>query len=786
MFSSYFKIAFRHIRRQKLYTMINVTGLAIGMACSILILLFAYGELTVDNFHENVDRIYRVNSVMVDSDEELAAALTPIPLANDLANEPEVSDAACMALGNLISIRYREQWTAVDPMIYASPSFFNIFSFTFLQGDGSGALMDPNSMVLTDTLAKKIFKQENPIGKTLHIRSMGDLTVTGVIKEQRNTHIRLGVILPFDLYREDPRYKPWERYNYTTYIRLQKNAEPEKLNRKLAEYQKKIYGPGARGKYMLQPVKNIWLRSNLAYDFLTAPYNIHTIYTIMTLAAFILITGCMNYMNLAAAQSESRTEEVGLRKVMGAGRIQIVFQFLGEAILLCCIALIVSIILTEIFLPGFNDLVEIKEINLFEAKNIGIMVVFLILAAFTGIISGSYPALFVSSFQPAAIIRRQMITGKKGTLFRKLLVIIQFVISIFLVITALTFSGQLKYMLSKDLGYQPENLLYVPMSAKVSEAYDSIKQNLLQHVGITRVTAALTLPTWRGPSSLLDKWDGNTDRRSIRMYHGSVDYDFVDTFQMQIIQGTDFSKKPSPEEVSGLIVNEEAVRQMKLKEPLGKRLTMWNHDGPIIGVVKNFHFNNVKHKVEPIVLKLAPEEAKVLIIRILPEKDSEVLSFIENYFRRVDADSALKPELLKNSLSRMYTLEQKLSQLIEYCTFLAILISCLGLFGLSAYTIEKRTKELAIRKSCGATITGIIKMLSVEFLKLVFVANLIAWPLAYLSVNNWLRDYAYHMPLKLTPFLIAAALSFVVALLTVGFQAIKAARKNPVDALRYE
>ncbi|MGD9268569.1 MAG: FtsX-like permease family protein, partial [Desulfobacterales bacterium] len=242
----------------------------------------------------------------------------------------------------------------------------------------------------------------------------------------------------------------------------------------------------------------------------------------------------------------------------------------------------------------------------------------------------------------------------------------------------------------------------------------------------------------------------------------------------------------APDTYSGLIVNEEAVRQMELKEPIGKRLTMWNHDGPIIGVVKNFHFNNVKNKVEPLVLKVAPEEVRVCIIRILPESVPDSLSFIEDNFRRVDAAFAIKPEFLSDSLNRMYTLEQKMAQLFGYTTVLAILISCLGLFGLSAYTIEKRTKELAIRKACGASITRLVKMLSVEFLKLVFIANLIAWPLAYLSVNNWLQDYAYHMSLKATPFLIATALAFIVALLTIGFQAIKAARKNPVDALRYE
>ena len=243
MFSNYFKIAFRHIRRQKLYTIINVTGLAIGMACSLLILLFAHDELTVDKFHENVDRIYRVNSVMVDGENKLSTALTPIPLANDLANESEISDAACMALGDRISIRYRGQWTTAEPMIYTSPSFFNIFSFTFIQGNRSKALMDPNSIVLTDRVAKNIFKQENPIGKTLHVKNSGNLTVTGIIKEQKNTHIRLGVILPFNLYREDPRYEPWQRYNYFTYIRLHKNADPETLIRKLAEYQKKKLRP---------------------------------------------------------------------------------------------------------------------------------------------------------------------------------------------------------------------------------------------------------------------------------------------------------------------------------------------------------------------------------------------------------------------------------------------------------------------------------------------------------------------------------------------------------------
>ena len=788
MFSNYFKIALRNIRRQKLYTIINVTGLAIGMASSILILLFVYDELTFDKFHENADQIYRVYFILEENGKKLPIAITPSPLAAALKNDcPEVSDAVCVKSGGSILIRYQKQWTTAKPVSYTVPSFFNIFSFTFIQGSKAKALIDPNSIVLTESLAKQIFKQKNPIGKTLHVKNIGDLKVTAIIKGQKNSHIRLGAILPFGLYKEKgPKTDPWQRTNFTTYVMLEKDAEFETVNPKIADYTKKKYGPEVKAQFQLQPIKEIWLHSHLVYDFLKAPYDIRVIYLIITVAVFLLITASVNYMNLATAQSEHRTEEVGLRKVIGASRMQIILQFLGEAILLCSIALICAIILAEIFLPGFNNLIEIKELILFEPKSIVILVAFLLVAVITGIISGSYPALFVSSFQPAEIIRRQMTANPQGTVLRKFLVITQFTISIMLIITTLGVYGQLKYMLSKDLGYNPQNLLYLPLSEKVQLAYGSIKESLLQHTGISHVTAVLNLPDWRGPSAELSEWKGNSTGKKIRMYHGSVDYDFIDTFQMQIIRGTNFSRKSSSEALPGLIVNEEAVRQMGLEEPIGKRLTMWNHNGRIIGVVKNFHFNNVRYKVDPLVLKMAPEETRVLVIRILPENAPEILSFIEDNLQRVDPNYAFQPEFLNDALNEMYTLEQKMAQLFGYSTFLAILISCLGLFGLSAYTTEKRTKELAIRKACGATIIQIVKLLSVEFVKLVFMANLIAWPIAYIALNHWLKNYAYHITLKASPFLISTALALIIAFITVGYQAIKAARNNPVDALRYE
>jgi putative ABC transport system permease protein len=790
MFSNYFKIAFRNIRRQKLYTIINVTGLAIGMACSLLIFLFVYEELTTDKFHKNADRIYRVYSILGEKEKKLPAALTPSALAEALKKDyPEVSDAVCVARVGGNFIRYRDQWINAAPLYYTYPSFFDIFSFTFLQGSRTNALMQPDAILLTESLAKKIFKNENPVGKRLHVSELGDVNVTGVIKDQQNTHLLLpaGAILPFGLFKKPrPIRGPWQHYNYTTYVLLQKEAEPEAVNQKLADYPKKIYGPKTKGQFQLQPIKAIWLHSHLTYDFFKAPYDIRVIYLILTVAAFLLITARVNYVNLAIAQSETRIAETGLHKVMGASRMQVILKYLTETILLILIALACAIILAEIFLPGFNHLIEIKELSLFDSKNTVLLMVFLMIVGLVLVISGAYPAFFISSLKPADIIRRQMTATPKRTVLRKSLVTTQFTIAIMLMIVTFSVTAQLKYMVTKDLGYNPQNLLYVPMSEKVRQAYGTLKENFLQHEGISHVTAVLNLPHWRGPSEELSEWEGNTTDKKFRIYHGSVDEDFTDTFQIQILRGTNFSPKPSPQSASGLLVNEEAVRQMELKEPIGKRLTMWNHDGRIIGVVKNFHFNNLKYELEPLVLKVAPEETRLIVLRILPGNEKEIVSFITDNLQRVDPDYVFEPKPLTEALNQMYALELKMTQLFIYSTFLAILISCLGLFGLSANTTVKRTKEIAIRKACGATTLRIIMMLSAEFIELVLISNLIAGPLAYFALNYWLRNYAYHQTLTITPFLASTALALIIASLTVGYQAMKAARANPVDALQYE
>jgi putative ABC transport system permease protein len=788
MFKNYLTVAVRNIRRQKLYTTINVAGLAIGMASSILILLFVFGELSIDKFHKHADSIYRVYAIIKESGEKLPVALTPKDVAGALKKDlPEVVNSVCLARGGNILLKYTDQWFNEKQVGYTYPSFFEIFSLSFVRGNAEKALSEPNSIVLAESLAKKIFKAANPIGKTLHVKDIGDLMVTAIIKDKKNSHIRSKAILPFHLYKDpDGEFKPWSRYHYTSYVLLEKDANFEAVNQKVADYLKINVDPKTTLQFQLQPLKEIWLHSHLFYDFFSPPYDIRVIYMLVTVAAFILLTACMNYMNLATVQSERRTKEVGLRRVVGAGRVQIMLQFLGESVLLSCISLIFAIILAEIFLPGFNNLIEIKELVLFDPNNLPILLLFLTVAVVTGTISGSYPALFISSFQPAAIMNRKIGKGARGALLQKIFIVSQFIVSIVLIITTVTLYRQVQYMQGKDLGYDPQNLIYIPITENIRQRYDHIKTNLLLHPEITHVTSVMNLPTWRGPSAQLAKWEGNSSGKKIWMYHGSVDHDFIDTFQMQILRGRNFAKGSSADAKPGLILNEAAVRLMELEDPIGKQFSMWNHEGQIIGVVKDFHFNNVKYKVDPIVLKIAPTETRWMIIRVLPGNISETLSFIENIWRRVEQDFPFSLKFLDKSLDEMYLLEQKMAEVFSYGAALAIFIACLGLFGLSAFTSQRRTKELAIRKTCGASLCRIVSLLSAEFVKLVLIANLIAWPIAYFALNQWLRNYAYRIDICAGSFLLSAFLALIIALITVGYQAIKAARANPVEALRYE
>ena len=783
MFINYFKIAIRNILRHRVYTFINVSGLAIGMTCSILIFLFVQDELRFDKFHANAERIYRVIQDHDDPNLILPIALTQAPLASTLKREyPEIIDAVCYNHGGEGLVKYGVKIFKEERFSYVGESFFKIFSFTFQKGDPASALSNRHSIVISDKIARKYFDGADPMGKILLIKDRVTVKVTGVIKNEPHSHIPVDFVLPLKLLENfGTNLQTWGRSNYTTYVLLHENAIPAGVNRKIVGFYKEI-DPKTTNRPFIQPLKEVYLKSNFAYDFMAPPYDIRMINLLLAMAVFILILACFNFMNLATAQSEKRAKEIALRKSIGAKRRQLMQQFLGEAVLLSLLALAFAIVFSEMLLPPFNRFLMGRDLSLFHPEN---TITYLILiggSVLTGIVSGIYPAVFLSSFQPVKIFKGMLISPYRGILTRKVLVVVQFAISIVFIIATLTLYNQLEFMLNKDLGYDKQNLIVVPMSPAVQKKLGALKRKLRQHPHITHLTAMLNMPTWVQPSLTLSDWEGNRSGKRLTIFHGSVDRDFIETLQMKMVQGSSFAHAAA----SDLIVNEEAVRQMGLKEPIGKRIKTGKHDGPIIGVVKNFHYNRLSHKIEPFLLKLAPEETLYIIIRVKTNKIADVIPFLQKEWNAAEPEYPFEHFFFDVLLRNMYLVEHKILELFSYATALAIFISCLGLFGSAAYMTEQRTKEIGIRKSLGASVSDIIQMLSLEFLKLVLIANLIAWPVVYFALDRWLDKFEYHIEINFSVFIFAALLALIIAALTVGVKAYKPARANPVEALRYE
>ena len=788
MFKNYLITAYRNIKRQRLHSFINISGLAIGMTCTILILLLVQDELSYDKYHENADRIYRVIKTQGrNSGEEYDVAITQAPLAASLKNNfPEIADAVCFNYGPGGLVKYGDKLFKESFVSYTDPSFFEMFSFAFLKGNPKTALNDPYSVVLTEDIAKKYFGDKEPLGEILSINNKVNLRVTGIIEKPKNSHIELSFIVPNTLYKEfGVDIESWVRSNYTTYVMLQKDANIENVNHNVADYFTYVFGPENTTTLFLQPLKRIYLHSNFQYEVHTRTSNINLVYILSLIAIFILLIACVNFMNLATARSEKRIKEVGLRKVVGANRRQLIQQFLGESILLSFFALLLAIILVKMILPNFNELIQ-RDLNLFSSPDLHIFLGLIGITLITGIIAGSYPAFFLSSFQPVKVLKGLTKKGSRSILLRRFLVIAQFSFSIILVIGTIVVYKQLYYMQNMKLGYDKEQLVSILMNEEVRKKYIIIKNELQLNPNILNVTASMNSPTWEWPSVTLSNWEGRNSDKEIKLYHGSVDYGYFETFKMEIIEGRSFSEQFSTDLTSALIVNEEAVRQMDMMNPIGKRLSAWDHSGSIIGVVKDFNFDNVRNKINPLVLKLAPEETQFIFIRIKPANIQNTLHSIENIVKRVAPEYPFEYSFLTDNLNNLYIIESVILKIVLYFTCLTIFIACLGLFGLVSFIAEERTKEIGIRKVLGASVSNIVLYLSKEFIVLVVLANIIAWPAAYFAMNKLLDNYAYHYNISIFVFLLSAVLAIIITLITVSYQALKAAYANPVDALRYE
>jgi len=711
-----------------------------------------------------------------------------IPVGPALEEEfPEVIDSARVSDFSALITRGEKKFDEIGA--YVDPSFLEIFSFPFIKGDPKTALSAPFSIVITQEMANKFFGDEDPLGKNLKLNDELDFTVTGVIKDvPQNSHLDFDFLAPFKIFEENDREPThWGRFQIYTYVMLLDNA-PYK------EFEKKIAGLLQEHKVRPGPTLGLDPLTRIHLYATDGGGDIRYVYVFSIIAVFILVIACINFMNLTTARSSTRAKEIGMRKVTGAQRADLIKQFMGESVLISLIALYFAVILVILLLPVLSNLAD-KQLTLNPQGNWSLILGFVGIVLFTGLLAGSYPALFLSSFRPADILTGSLIPTKDGmkkTVFRKALVVIQFSVSVFLIISTLVIFKQLHFIRNVNLGYEKEHLISIPLRGNTVQQYEAFKSELLLDSRISNVSATSEVPILIYYLHIGYDWEGKDPKKESRMNEVLVDHDFIETLNMTIVQGRGFSKDHATDASEAYIVNEAAVKAMDINSPVGKRFSAPAHagmrEGTIIGVVKDFHFRPLHDEIEPLVMFIAPEKFSFFCIRIKSEISDmpSTISFIEGVHKKFAPNFPFEYSFLDETFDKLYKSEQKTGSIFGYSTFLAIFISCLGLFGLAAQMAEMRIKEIGIRKVLGASVSGITLLLSKEFMKWVVVANVIAWPVAYYAMNRWIQNFAYRTSIGLWIFFLAAFLAFLIALITVGYQAVKTAMANPVDALRYE
>lgn len=801
MFKNYLKVALRNFQRHKGYSIINVAGLAVGIGCCILIMLYVQDELSYDRYHEHADRIYRVTTVEKNDGQVRHLANAYGPLAPALLTDfPEIRDVVRFFPYPVGVQSGPEKQFQEDRFFLTDSTVFEMFSFTFKQGNSKTALQAPYSLVLTEATAQKYFGSEDAIGKVLRVEGQFDFHVTAVVENPpANSHFTFDFLAPYQHVREMIGFNPhWYWPLVYTYILLPDHVSPMDLESRFQQFIAKHMGEHAVAErsFNLQALTDIHLNPELENEI--APTgSMAYVYIFSAIAFFILLIACINFMNLATARSANRAREVGLRKVVGAQRNQLVKQFLGESLFYAFLATLLALVLVEMFLPTFNQLVG-KQIDINYFKNRQISLGLVALTILVGMISGSYPALFMSSFRPLKVLQSKIFlaTGAKGALrFRSALVVLQFTISIALIITTMVVNKQMQYVQNKQLGFNKEHVVIIPIrDEEVQNNFEAIKNALTAQAEVLNATVLSNFPWQTGFYDFGVHAEGMREDATVSIPVLLVDHDFIRTFEMEIIAGRDFAKEFTADKGKAFILNETAVKKLGWNSVLEKKFAVQHvasgEDvaGKVIGVVKDFHFRSLHHKIEPLAIFIAPVEYYIdnIAVRIQDHDIHRALTSLEQTWRKFVPNRPFRYFFLDEDFDALYRKEQKLSGIFKSFAGLAIFIACLGLFGLASFAAEQRRKEIGIRKTLGATVSNITVLLSREFAKLTILANIIAWPLAFFVMKDWLQDFAYRMDLNLLLFVVSGLIALTIALLTVSYQAIKAALANPVESLRYE
>lgn len=809
MLRNYLTIAFRNLLKNKAFSLINIAGLALGLTSCLLIMMYVVDELSFDQFHENSENIYRINTDIKFGGQEMSFAVSNDPIGATLVQDyPEVKQSVRFRNYGSFLVTKGDQTFKEESIIFTDSTLFDVFTFPLIAGEARTALARPNTMVITESTAQKYFNRTDVVGEVLRFDNEDDYEITGVLQDiPTNSHIRYDFFASLAGMQESQQ-NMWLSNNFPTYVVLEEGADPSFLERDMDKIMELYVGPQAMQmiqitleefaqsgnyvRYSLMPMTDIHLHSDRDGE-LSPNGNIQYVYLFSAIAFFVLLIACINFMNLSTARSAKRAREVGIRKVLGSVKSRLIGQFLTESLLMTLFAFLLAILATWLLLPWFNQLSG-KEIALTTFANWQIFPVLFVFVILTGLLAGSYPAFFLSSFRPVEVLKGKLgVNTGSSNFFRSGLVVLQFVTSVLLIIGTIVIYRQLNYIQTKELGFNKEQVLIIEDAYALDNNLSAFKEEVLRESAVKSGTISgfLPIPSNRSDSPLFGTPVPDQDN-AVQSQQWRIDHDYFATMGMEIVAGRSFSRD-FPSDSSAVIVNEAAAKMFGFDDPIGKDIYQLDGDltnptvirNQIVGVVKDFHFESLRNNITPVAFFLANSQSNVSF-RLATDDIANTIRRIEATWNKMAVGQPFSYNFMDEEFDRMYRAEQRIGNIFIAFAILAIFIACLGLFGLSAFMAEQRMKEIGIRKVLGASIKNIVTMLSKDFLKLVIIASVIAFPIAWWSMNRWLQDFAYRTELSWWIFGVAAVIAIFIAVATVSFQAFRAAVMNPVESLRNE
>ena len=780
MLQNYIKTALRNIIRNKGFSFINIFGLAIGIALFVLIMLYVQYEYSYDHFNENKDRIYRL--------ETGEWGILGPAYGNDIRlNFPEVENTVRIdARERNPVVKIGDTRTRLEYLILADPSLFDVFTYPLVHGDPGTVLNDPFSIVLTETTAQRLFGTSNPVGETLHLFNRWDMTVTGIMKDIEKSHMRIHAVAPFELLIRlsgNPDFlESRGDWNFQTFVLTQPGQDIPALETKITEFYAGILAEfNVQREFHLRPLTDIYFADDVVYEIGSLHGNKNFVHIFIAIAFFILVIAGINFINLTTAKGAIRAKEIGIRKTIGGHRRQLIIQFLSESIVISLFAFIAAVAIIELILPRFNTLLA-TNITVDYFGDPLLMFGFITGVFVVGILAGLYPAFYLTAYDPASVIKGEVTKGKNAARLRKVLIVFQFSISIILIIGTIVIYNQLGYMKTKDMGFEQERIVHVRLNSDLTGQWDAFEYELISHPGVTGITRGNALPGYVGWQ---ESWRIDEELKQFTFL--PVDPEYMEILGLELVKGRNFSWDRLSDRENTYILNETAVSYFGFDDPVGKEFYIEPYGTTrIIGIVKDFHFRSLHTPIGPLVLTWRESALSQAVIHISDGDLGGTLAHIHNTWNRFSPEHPFEYHFLDDSIMRLYESEERFGNIFLSFSVLALLIACLGLFGLASYMTQQKTKEIGVRRVLGSSVSQIVLLLTKEFTRWVIVANIIAWPVAYYGMNRWLENFAYRIDIHVSIFIVSALIALLIAVATVGYQTVKAAMANPIESLRYE